>query len=112
VQRWLSAAAGPLAFGPAAARVIHLFGRLDSPEPAQRRAVALFGVMEQELAATGWLVGDGATLADLAMYSYTVAAPEGGVSLEPYARIRLWLQRIEALPGFVPMPRSAVGLYA
>lgn len=108
VQRWLSAAAGPLAFGPATARVIRLFGRADSPGPAQRRAQALFGVMEQELAATGWLAGEGATLADVAMYSYTVAAPEGGVPLQPYPRIQAWLRRIEALPGFVPMPRSGL----
>ena len=34
------------------------------------------------------------------------------MSLEPYANIRAWLARIEALPGFVAMPRSAVGLAA
>lgn len=108
VQRWLSAAAGPLAFGPAAARVIHLFNRPDDPAPAQQRARALFQVMEQELAASGWLAGPKQTLADVAFYSYTVAAPEGGVSLDPYPRIRQWLERVQALPGFVPMPRSAI----
>lgn len=107
VQRWLSAAAGPLAFGPAAARVIRLFGRPDDPAPAQQRARSLFDVMEQELAATGWLAGPHRTLADVAFYSYTVTAPEGGVALEPYPRILEWLARVEALPGFVPMPRTA-----
>jgi glutathione S-transferase len=47
------------------------------------------------------------TIADIAIYSYTAHAPEGGVSLEPYGNIRAWLARIEALPGFVAMPRSA-----
>ena len=63
-------------------------------------------------AATGWLAGDRATLADVALYSYTVTAPEGGVSLQPYPRIRQWLARIEALPRFVPMPRTPIGLAA
>ena len=112
VQRWLSAAAGPLAFGPAAARVINLFGRSDDPAPSRQRADVLFAVMERELEATGWLAADRPTLADIALYSYTVTAPEGGVSLQPHARVRQWLARIEALPGFVPMPRSAIGLAA
>lgn len=112
VQRWLSAAAGPLAFGPAFARVIELFGRSDDPAPSRQRADVLFTVMERELAATGWLAAERATLADIAHYSYTVTAPEGGVSLQPYPRVRQWLARIEALPGFVPMPRTPIGLAA
>lgn len=112
VQRWLSVAAGPLAFGPAAARVIHLFKRPDNPADAQARANNLFRVMEQELSAQPYLAGAQPTLADIAMYSYTVLAPEGGVSLAPYPAIGRWLARIEALPGFVPMLRSPVGLAA
>ena len=112
VQRWLSVAAGQLAFGPAAARVIQLFQRPDDPAPAMARASALFGVMEQELADKPFLAGGQPTLADIAMYSYTERAPEGNVSLEPHANVRAWLARIEALPGFVPMPRSPVGLEA
>ena len=40
VQRWLSVAAGPLAFGPAAARVIELFQRPADPATAIARAHA------------------------------------------------------------------------
>ncbi|HSV51334.1 MAG TPA: glutathione S-transferase, partial [Burkholderiaceae bacterium] len=47
VQRWLSVAAGPVAFGPATARVIELFKRPDSPADAIARALALFDVMER-----------------------------------------------------------------
>ena len=39
-------------------------------------------------------------------------APEGKVSLEDYPRIRAWLARIEALPRFVPMVRTPIGLAA
>jgi len=110
VQRWLSAAAGPLAFGPAAARVIQLFKRPDDPAQAMARANALFTVMEGELANQPFLAGNEPTIADIANYSYAARAPEGNVSLEPYPRLRAWLARIEALPGFVAMPKSAVGL--
>jgi glutathione S-transferase len=34
------------------------------------------------------------------------------VSLEPYPQVRQWLRRIEALPGFVPMAASPIGLAA
>jgi len=29
---------------------------------------------------------------------------EGGVSLQPYPRVRAWIGRIKALPGFIGMP--------
>lgn len=110
VQRWLSVAAGPLAFGPAAARVIQLFKRPDDPAPAIARAQQLFQVMEQQLEAQAYLAGDRPTLADVANYSYVARAPEGNVSLQPYPAIRAWLDRIEAWPGFVPLARTPVGL--
>ncbi|WP_300662518.1 glutathione S-transferase family protein [Hydrogenophaga sp.] len=112
VQRWLSLAAGPLAFGPAAARVVQLFKLPTDPKDAIARAEALFGLMESELGRTPFLVGDRATLADVAHYAYVARAPEGLVSLQPWPAIRGWLARIEALPGFVPMVKSPVGLEA
>ena len=41
-----------------------------------------------------------------------VNAPEGNVDLAPYAALRSWLARVEALPGFVPFKTSAAGLRA
>lgn len=112
VQRWLSVAAGPLAFGPAAARIQVLFKRPGSPDEAHARAKALLGVMDQTLAAQPFLAGSQPSLADVANYSYIASAPEGNVSLEPFGHVRAWLARVEALPGFVPMIRSRVGLNA
>jgi glutathione S-transferase len=106
VQRWLSVAAGPLAFGAAAARAIALFKRPTNPDDAIARAQALFKVMDSELSSRAFLVGDRPTLADVANYSYTAHAPEGGVSLLPYLHVRAWLARVEALPGFVGMVKS------
>lgn len=110
VQRWLSVAAGQLAFGAAAARVIVLFKLSDDPSAPIARANALLQVMESELAGRPFLVGQAPTLADIANYTYTAHAPEGNVSLEPYPHVRAWLARIEALPGFIPMMKSPVGL--
>jgi glutathione S-transferase len=112
VQRWLSVAAGPLAFGPGAARLIELFKSPQSPDDAIARAHALFALMEQQLAVSDFLVGTSPSLADIANYSYTVLAPEGRVSLEGYPHIRAWLARIEALPGFVPMLKTPIGVPA
>lgn len=112
VQRWLSVAAGQLAFGPAAARVIALFRRPDDPAPMVERARQLFAVMEQELSTRDWLAGDAPTLADLANYAYVARAPEGGVSLQDYPALRAWLRRIEGLPGFLPFAQTPAGLAA
>ncbi|PUA44470.1 glutathione S-transferase [Pseudomonas protegens] len=110
VQRWLSVAAGQIAFGPAAARLITVFGASFNAEEVIARAHALLKIMDQELASRPFLVGQEATIADVAGYSYIAHAPEGNVSLEPYPHVRAWLARIEALPGFVPMPSTAAGL--
>lgn len=112
VQRWFSVAAGPLAFGPAAARVVQLFGRSDDCTPLVARANQLLKVMDGELAQRPWLAGREPTLADVANYSYIAHAPEGNVSLDPYPNVRAWLARVEALPGFVPMATSRIGLAA
>jgi len=112
VQRWLSVAAGPLASGPAAARVIVLFGLPRDPADTIARSHDLLRVMDAELGERDFLAGPGATLADIANCTYVAHAPEGNVSLEAYPRVRAWLARVEALPGFVPMKKSAIGLAA
>ena len=112
VQRWLSVAAGLVAFGPAAARLITVFKAPFNAEEVVARANGLFAVMEKDLQNSAFLVGTNPTIADIANYSYIAHAPEGNISLAPYPNIRNWLARIEALPSFVPMVKSSVGLAA
>lgn len=107
VQRWLSVAAGQLLMGPARARMVKLFGSPFDHAACQQVATQLFNVMERHLQGRDWLAAEHATIADVALYSYTAHAPEGDVSLEPYPNIRCWIARIEALPGFVGMPKAA-----
>ena len=110
VQRWLSAAAGPIAFGPARARLITVFGAPYNAAEVIAYAHTVLKVIDHELTNTPYLAGTEPTIADVAAYSYIAHAPEGNVSLDEYANIRAWLARIEALPGFVGMPRTVAGL--
>lgn len=112
VQRWLSVAAGQIAYGPAAARLITVFGASFNAEEVVARAHAILKLIDAELAGGSWIAADHPTIADVALYSYIVAAPEGNVDLAPYARLRAWLGRIEELPGFTPLPVTAAGLNA
>ncbi|KVG73063.1 glutathione S-transferase, partial [Burkholderia ubonensis] len=93
VQRWLSLAAGPIAYGPAAARLVTVFGAPLDHASAVRIAQRLFDVIDPELAARQFAAGDRPTIADVAAYAYIAHAPEGGVSLEPYPHVRAWLAR-------------------
>lgn len=51
-----------------------------------------------------FLTGDTPTIADIACFPNTALAPDGGVTLDPYPSIRLWLRAIRSLPGFIEMP--------
>lgn len=110
VQKFLTLAAGELAFGPAAARLITVFNAPIDPEFTQVVAEKALTKLENHLQDRDFLVGDSVTIADIAIYSYTAHAPEGNVSLEPYPNVRRLLKNIESLPGFKPMPTTKVGL--
>ncbi|WP_201192305.1 glutathione S-transferase family protein [Pseudomonas fluorescens] len=110
VQRWLSVAAGQINSGPAAARLITVFGAGYNAEDVIGRSHGLLKVMEEELGQSQFLAGDQPTIADVAAYTYVAHAPEGNVSLSDYPNVRAWLARVEALPRFVGMQRTAVGL--
>jgi glutathione S-transferase len=112
VQRWLSVAAGQIAFGPAAARLVSLFGAKFNAEEVIARAHAVLTVINAELEGRNWIVAAQPTIADIALYSYIARAPEGNVDLSAYRNVLAWLGRIEALPGFVAFQKSSVGLAA
>ena len=112
VQRMLSLAAGPVASGPAAARLITLFGAGYDAETTINNAHSALATFNTLLQGRNWLACDHVTIADIANYAYIAHAPEGNVSLTEYPHIVKWLARVEALPHFVPMQKSAVGLAA
>lgn len=102
VQRWLSVAAGQIAYGPGAARLIALFNaRFDMAE-VSARAHAILRLIDAELDTRIWIAASRPTLADVALYSYIARARDGRIALSSYPAIQAWLARIETLPGFVP----------
>jgi len=79
-------------------------------KPDPREALAKFNggqaaleAMERHLAGREFLVGDGPTVADLALYAYTHVADEGGFELGRFPAIGAWLGRVSSLPGYVPI---------
>jgi glutathione S-transferase len=72
--------------------------RLDERVAAGYRAL---DALERHLDGRTWLVGDGMTLADIALYAYTHVAGEGGFELERYPAIGAWLERVASEPGHV-----------
>jgi len=108
VQRFLSVAAGKVAFGPAAARLVNVFGSKIDHQNAIQIAHGVLKDLDSHLENRAWLVGDKPTIADVANYAYIAHAPEGSVSLQDYPHIRFWLKRFEALEGFVPMRATEV----
>ena len=57
--------------------------------------------MERHLDGRKFLVGNGLTLADVALYAYSHVADEGGFNLERYPALRAWLERVASEPGHV-----------
>ena len=68
------------------------------PEKVKRGYIAL-ARLEHHLAATRFLVGDGISLADVALLAYTRVAHEGGFHLDGYASLRRWIGESEAALG-------------
>lgn len=108
VQRWLTVAADNIYAGPCAARLVKVFGTSHDHAAALSKSHGLFKVMEAHLEGRDWLATENPTIADVAGYSYIAHAPEGGVDLAPYPKLRGWLARIEALPKFVGMAGSPI----
>lgn len=103
VQIWLSKASNELANSVAAARLVTVFGAGLDHEALLAKSALLLTKVEKHLDGKNWFVGITPTIADVAMYSYIAHAPEGGIDLIQYPNIVAWLNRVEALNGFIPM---------
>jgi len=110
VQKWLSIAAGQIAYGVCAARLVTVFNAPFNADEVIARAHAILAHIEAALSGKDWLELDRPTIADVALYSYIANAPEGNVDLAPYGNVRAWLKRVEALSGFVPFEQTSAGL--
>lgn len=108
VQEWLSTAVNEVMQGPFVVRAIKLFGAPADAQAAKAKTQALFDALfEPHLSKRTWLVGNSASLADLACYSYVARVTEGDFSLHDYPAICAWLTRVEALDNIAPMVNAA-----
>jgi glutathione S-transferase len=73
---------------------------LESKWRAGNRALA---ALDGHLGGRDWLVGDGFTIADISVYAYTHLAREGDFDLGQYPNVEAWIERVAAVPGYVPL---------
>lgn len=57
-------------------------------------------VLDQHLGSNEWLALGRPTIADISVFVYVAVAPMGDISLQPYANVRAWIERIKGLPNF------------
>ncbi len=108
--QWLALEQNEGRYGLARARAIALgnptsFARTGNLDECKALAHTALEVLESELTNSPWLVGEKASIADIACYPYVALAPEGGISTEEYQAVELWLRRVEALPNYISLPR-------
>ncbi|MDJ1173897.1 glutathione S-transferase family protein [Roseofilum capinflatum] len=86
---------------------ISILGKEEEYEEAiQQKRQGGYGaleVMERYLSVHDFFVGEGYSVADIALFAYTHVAPEGGYDLSGFPAIQNWIGRIEAQPGFIPL---------
>ncbi len=110
VMQWLALEQNEGRYGTARARVIAIgakssLGQTGSLAESWRLAEIALTTLEGRLKGHPWLASDHATIADIACYPYTALFPESGRGLDDYPAVQAWFQRIEALPGYIPLPR-------
>jgi glutathione S-transferase len=104
IAAWLATAANEIAAGPNRLRLHRKWGRAIDIGHAEAITSRALKVIERTLADQRWLLGDEASIADLAVYPYLALSPEGGVDLASYPHIRRWFGEIRRLEGYLAMP--------
>ncbi len=59
--------------------------------------------MEAHLKSHRYFVGGRPSIVDVALFPYTCMAEQGGYDLQPYPSVCHWLERMQALEGYVPL---------
>ena len=91
------------------ARLHDVLGYDTDVEAARRAGLLQLRKLEEHLTerrfdGKRFLVAETPTIADIACFPNTALAPDGGVSLDVYPSIHLWMRAIRSLPGFIEMP--------
>lgn len=107
-DHWLTFAAG-LNDSLGIARLHDVLGYEADIDSVRSKGVMALRQLEEHLSEQRFdghifLTGAKPTIADIACFPNTALAPDGGVTLDPYPSIRLWMRAIRSLPGFIEMP--------
>lgn len=76
-----------------------------APELLDKGHAAL-KLMDAHLNGRKFLVEDCYGVADIALYAYTHVANEGGFELAPYIHLQAWLDRVQKVPGHIPIDQE------
>lgn len=104
VMQWLSVATNEINNSLQQARLVYLLGEHYDIESLTRKGMRVLRILDGHLAERAWLATDRATIADLACYPYVALSRQGKLPLDDFAHVIAWMERIEALPGYVSMP--------
>lgn len=69
----------------------------------QGRAREGLAILEAYLADHDFIAGENYSIADIGVFGYVHVAPEGGIDLDAFRSVRRWIDRVKAMPGFVPL---------
>jgi glutathione S-transferase len=78
-----------------------------SPEEVEHKRKAVqraLLLLNSEFSRRAFILGDGYTIGDMALYAYSTCADIVGVQTDPYPHFRSWITRVEAQPGFLTPP--------
>jgi len=109
VMEWLSFAAKEVCNGLQMSRLFYLAEEFRLAEEdidiarATAQGLKVLSFLEDILVARDWLALARPTIADLAVFPYVAMAREGKLPLDDYPSVLAWIERISALPGYVPM---------
>lgn len=107
VAQWFGLAASSITYGPGLARAIELFGYPGHKPSSISMAERVLGALNIHLENRDWLELGRPTIADIAVFPYVAMAPEGGIDETPYPQIQRWINNVETIPGFIPLPTLA-----
>ncbi len=103
VMQWLAFSQSEIHFGLQWARGIMKklkTGNLPECQDHGRKALEM---LDRHLDNHEWLAVGRPTIADIACYPYVKRTPEAGILLDAYPAVVAWLNRCEALPGWLKL---------
>jgi glutathione S-transferase len=104
VAFWLSFAANEVQHSLSKARSVKLFGAPHDYEVLVDASHTYLIFIDSQLSGCDWLVGEGITIADLAVFPYVMLTKDTTIKLSKYPKVESWVKRIETQDWYVPMP--------